>query len=58
MAPQHIPLKEGQMEMQNSNVQEQEFSLDMFNVSQESDDIQIILDENFEAAPSDIGRRC
>ena len=46
------------MEMQNSNVQEQEFSLDMFNVSQESDDIQIILDENFEAAPSDIGRRC
>jgi hypothetical protein len=46
------------MEMQTNNGQEQEFSLDIFNVSQESDDIQIKLDENFEVSPSDMGRRC
>lgn len=44
------------MEMQANN--EQEFSLDIFNVSQETDDIQIKLDENFEAVPSEMGRRC
>lgn len=45
------------MEMQTDNY-EQEFSLDMFNVSQETDDIQIQLDENFEPTISDAGRRC
>ena len=46
------------MEMQTNSAQEQEFSLDIFNVSQESDDIHITIDENFEVSSSDLGRRC
>jgi hypothetical protein len=43
---------------ENMNAEVQEFSLEIFNVSQESDDIEIKLDENFEVHPSDVGRRC
>lgn len=46
------------MDQVSTNGQEQEFSLDLFNVSQENDDAQIRLDENFEALASDLGRRC
>ncbi len=46
------------MESNESTAQVQEFSLEIFNVSNEIDDIEIKLDENFEASPSDVGRRC
>ena len=43
----------------NSNEEiDNEFSLAIFNVSNESDDIEIKLDEDFEAYASDVGRRC
>ncbi len=45
------------MELQESMTQEQEFSLEIFNVSNEIDDIEIKLDENFEAMTSEVGRR-
>lgn len=40
------------------NTQNEEFNLDIFNVSQEADDIEIRLDESFEAYTDLVGRRC
>jgi hypothetical protein len=47
------------MEMNAENQGEvAEFSLDIFNVSQESDEIEIKLDEDFNADVDSLGRRC
>lgn len=43
---------------QETHVQNEEFSMEIFNVSRESDDIEIKLDENFEALTDMVGRRC
>jgi hypothetical protein len=40
-----------------NNDQIQEFSLEDFNISKEFDDIEIVLDQNFEAAVESVGRR-
>jgi hypothetical protein len=42
----------------NSQTSGEEFSLEIFNVSQETDDIEIKLDESFEMMSSEVGRRC
>ncbi len=44
--------------MEANDQSNQEDILAMFNVSGESDDIEIKLDENFEASTDMVGRRC
>jgi hypothetical protein len=40
------------------NVQMEKFSTEIFNVSNENDDIEIVLNESLEAAVGSDGRRC
>lgn len=44
--------------MEQMQTNEQEFLIEIFNVSLEADDIEIKLGENFEASINDVSRRC